>query len=433
MTGPASASTQAPGSAPSGKLFHAPRVRLLQENASDPVLLPPESGGLRPHPVHADIERAIVTQVNHGPSQVSITFNNQRHEDTRAPRQISPPWKYNAFAPLHFGQRIVVEFSYQIAAPGSTNTQRALMLRARITDMQYLFPMEGGSKMTLKAEDALSLLKTKPTQDHAYRDKHETFMVEDVLRRSDCGLSLAPTTLDEVSGNLRRVTHRKGTSYYQFIEGLAKRLDYELWVDIDTESLLRFKRARSLELGAAMDLVWGRDLVDFMPKFKGWDIYTKATAGGSTTGRRARIREVVSEAETKREIARDLHTAAGGPSPMNAVDARQTFFSRERVQEENSVSIDTRNLDRSRAKQKAIAELRKSARAFLTAEATVIGMPTLRPGMHVNLQRLNVPFDGIYYVTKAVHTIDNSGYKTKVSLRRPGMLDPRAYPQQRGS
>ena len=231
---------------------------------------------------------------------------------------------------------------------------------------------------------------------------------------------------------LRRVTHRKGTSYYQFIEDLAKRLDYEIWVDIDEPDKLHFEKARSLVLGEPLALIWGRDLIDFTPKFKGWDIYTKATAGGSTTGRRERIREVVNEADTETEIARDLHTAENGLAPMNAVEARSEFFSGEGVQAENPASIDTRNLDRSRAKQKAIAALRKSAREFLTADATVIGMPTLRPGMHVDLQRLNVPFDGIYYVTKSVHTIDNSGYKTKVSLRRPGMLDPRVYPHRQG-
>jgi phage protein D len=64
----------------------------------------------------------------------------------------------------------------------------------------------------------------------------------------------------------------------------------------------------------------------------------------------------------------------------------------------------------------------------LTAEATVIGSPNLRPGIHVNLSKLEAPFDGIYYVTKSEHTIDNSGYQTKLSLRRPGMLDPSLYP-----
>ena len=435
MSEPATARTSGTRSEPLGRVFHAPQVRLLSESSSEPITLPAESSDTRPHPVHADIERAVVTQVHHGPSQVSITFNNQRHEDTRKPRPVAPTWKYNGFDPLSFGQRILVKFGYAIGTHegDQASTQEALMLRARVTDMQYLFPMEGGSKVTIKAEDLLSLLKAKPSADEPFRDKDETFMVTNVLSRSQCGLRLASATRDEIAGTIRRVTHRKSQSYYQFIEELAKRLDYEIWVDIDTANVMHFEKSRSLTLDTCLDLVWGRDLIDFKPKFKGWDIHTKATAGGSTTGRRQRIRELVDEERTKTEISRDLHTAEGGLTPMNAVDARSAFFSGEGVQAVNPLSIDTRNIDRSRVSLKAIAELRKSARQFLSADATVIGTPTLRPGIHVNLQRLNVPFDGIYYVTRAVHTIDNTGYQTRVSLRRPGMLDPRQYPHRQES
>jgi hypothetical protein len=436
MTQPATTQTQSVTNEPQGRYFHAPQVRLLIDDSgegTDPIVLPPTSdaNGVS-HPVHADIERAEVTQVHNGPSQASITFNNQRHEDTSRPRQVAPSWKYNGFDPLRFGQRILVQFGYAIGSHegDQARTQQALMLRARVTDMQYVFPMEGGAKLTLKAEDLLSLLKVKPTADEPYRDKDEAFMVGDALRRSGCGLSLAPATRNEVTGTIRRLTHRKSQSYYEFIEEFAKRLDYEVWVDIDQPSLMHFEQARSLTFGTCIDLIWGRDLIDFKPKFKGWDINTKAEAGGSTTGRRARIRELIDENQTMTEISRDLHRADGGLAPMNAVDARSTYFADEGVPTDNPVNIDTRNLNRSRVTQKAKAALRKSARQFLTAEATVIGMPTLRPGIHVNLQRLNVPFDGIYYVTKAVHTIDNTGYKTKISLRRPGMLFPSDYPHR---
>jgi len=432
MTEPTTARTPSVRTEPLGRAYHAPQVRLLSETSNQPITLPPESRDIRSHPVHADIERAEVTQIHNGPSQASITFNNQRHEDTRRPRPVAPSWKYNGFDPLRFGQRILVQFGYAIGTREGdlAGTQQALMLRARVTDMQYVFPMEGGAKVTLKAEDQLSLLKAKPTADEPYRDKDEAFMVANVLLRSECGLSLATATRDEVTGTIRRLTHRKSQSYYQFIEELAKRLDYEMWIDIDEPGVMHFEKARSLTLDTCLELIWGRDLIDFKPKFKGWDIHTKATAGGSTTGRRERIRELVDENRTKTEISRDLHAVEGGLTPITAVDARGEYFADEGVQADNPLSIDTRNIDRSRITQMAIAALRKSARQFLTAEATVIGSPTLRPGIHVNLQRLNVPFDGIYYVTKSVHTIDNTGYKTKISLRRPGMLDPRNYPHR---
>lgn len=415
-----------------GRYYHAPQVRLLigdSGGGTEPIVLPPTSdaNGVS-HPVHADIEHAEVKQVHHGPSQVSIRLNNQRHEDTGKPKPVAPKWKYNAFDPLSFGQRMKVMFGYAIGTHqgGPANSQENLMLRARITDMTYDFPNTGGDKVTIKAEDALSLLNIRPSEDFPFDDKDEIEIVRQVLELSHSDLELVASPLENISGTIRRLTHTKQQTYYKFIEELANRLDYEIWMDIDDPKKLHFEKSRSLTLATCFDLVWGRDLLDFKPRFKGWNIHTRATTGGSNPRRRRAERVIVSASE----ISGDLHTAPGGLTPMTAIQARSNFFSNEGTPEHNSVSIPANNLDSRRLRQKGVAALRKSAREFLTAEATLVGSPNLRPGMHVNLSKLNVPFDGIYYITQATHTINNSGYKTKLSLRRTGMLDPRQYPHR---
>lgn len=428
--------------APPGTSFFAPAVHLLDENAtgsdqSDQAIIFGQAGDSQAHPVHVDIERAEVTQVNHGPSQVSVTLNNQRHQSYENPRPISPSWKYNRLDHLKFGQKLVVKFGYAMKEPGSADSrvapasadtafQKNLMLRARITDMTFGFPNQGGSKVTLKGEDAMSLLNAKPENDKRYDRQNEVQMVEEILVRSGSGLQLADGPRENLSGTIRSLTHRKGTSYLQFVQELAKRLDYEVWVDIDQANQIHFEKARSLMLGAVIDLSWNRNLVDFKPRFKGWDIYTGATAGGRNPSRRSAIREVVAASE----IQSDLHTAPEGPGPITAIQARSDFFTGGGDSDENNVTVDVNNLDTARARMAAVSELRRSAREFLTADATTIGLPHLRPGMHVNIKKLYAPFDGIYYVTHAIHTIDNTGYRTKVKLRRPGMLNPSAYPTQ---
>jgi phage protein D len=71
--------------------------------------------------------------------------------------------------------------------------------------------------------------------------------------------------------------------------------------------------------------------------------------------------------------------------------------------------------------------LRERAREFLTAEGSTIGFPKIRPGIHLNISGLRAPFDGLYYVTRATHTLDERGYRTGFSVRRPGMLPPEGY------
>jgi phage protein D len=115
----------------------------------------------------------------------------------------------------------------------------------------------------------------------------------------------------------------------------------------------------------------------------------------------------------------------GAPKPKSAVALRRRFFADE--QPDNPFSVSVTNLDVDRALAHAKRLLRESARAFLTAEGSTIGFPKIRPGIHLRIGGLRAPFDGMYYVTQAVHTLDDRGYRTNFSVRRPGMLPPEGY------
>ena len=379
--------------------------------------------------VNCDLVSARVTQIHHGVSQVSLTLNNQRH-DGELP--LTPTWKYNRLGVLRFGQHVQVQFRYARGEDAGEDWQP--MMLARITDMGFTFPSSGGCQLTLEGEDMLSLLKTKPDDDTAYRNKSENEIVEDVLRRAQFSTAFpmaASTDPEPFSDTLTTVTHQKSQTYLQFIESLAERLDYEVYVDFDdtTNSFsavkFHFAPARSLRLRGLVELTWGSDLVEFRPKFKVWDVYTGAKTNGRDPRRRARVEESV----VAGALVPDLHTAPGGATPMSAIDVRARFFRAERgAVPDNLASLDVTNLDRQRARRLAVATLRKSAREFLTVEASTIGFTRIRPGIHVNIKNMYAPFDGIYYVTKAVHTLDSNGYRTQCTLRRPGMLNPDGYP-----
>lgn len=413
MTGPAEAL-----SAPAlpGRRFYAPQARIVSEDGS-PILV---SG----RPITADLVSARVTQTHHGISQVSLTLNNQRHEEHNEHRPLVPSWKYNGLSAIEFGQTVRVQYRY-----GSDEEDWHPMILARINDVGFSFPSSGGARLTLQGEDQVSLLKKKPPESKTYNDKQELEIVRDAVSRSGSGLTLAPppspVTFQE---SLRTVTHQNSVTFQQFIESLAERLDYEAFVDFDDptdkNSAVRyhFRPSRSTDLRGVIDLTWNRDLVDFTPKFKVWEVYTRATASGRNPRRRARAVESVEASD----LTMDLHPAPGGAAPISALQARDRYFPGE--SNKNELNIAVTNLDAARARQAAVAGLRKQARQFLTAEATTIGFTRLRPGIHVNIKGMYAPFDGIYYVTQAVHTLDSGGYITRCSLRRPGMLDSSDYP-----
>ena len=170
----------------------------------------------------------------------------------------------------------------------------------------------------------------------------------------------------------------------------------------------------------------GRDLLDFKPAFKGWDLLTDAVASGTQPGRRRPFTATV----TMADAINDLHSADGGGTPLSASDARQSAFDNENRPDSHTERLSVTNLDEERARLQATAVLRRSARQFLTADVTTIGVTGLRPGRHVNLSGFHAPFDGIYYITQTVHTLSGAGYLTVSSLRRPRHAGPERLPPE---
>jgi phage protein D len=391
-----------------GMSFNAPQVRVFDVERN------------QDHEANRDVVSASVTLVNHGVSHAEITLNNHR-----ADNPTYPPWKYNAFDLLAFGQRLRIDFRYGTAP-------WVPMILVRVTDLQFSFPTAGGAKLTVIGEDLLSLLKTpdRNRQDKRYAKADEMDMVVDVLSRSACGLPLAPPQVPRVvfADKLRTVIHSGTQTFLQFLESLAERMDYELFVDFDDPTnpdsplSLHFEPARSLGLLGGVDLEWGKNLSDFRPSFKVWEQYTKVTVKGT----HPQYRRIVEKDAGDSEVKKDLQKEAGQPAPMSAIEARTRFFPDDQGSR-NPYSLSVTGLDEQRAELKAARELRQRAREFLTATGSTIGFTDLRPGIHINLSGLRPPFDGLYYITQTTHTVDSGGYRTGFLVRRPGMLEPSLY------
>ncbi|MBJ3764441.1 hypothetical protein ILP92_17025 [Maribius pontilimi] len=411
------------GAAP-GTAFFAPQVRLVTPEGT--------AVEIDGKPIAPDIVSATVTLPVSGVGQLEVVLNNQRHDTNNRP--VYPPWRYNKLEALSFGKRVRLDMRY--GAEGWTP-----MILARITDLVFLYPSASGAQMTLKGEDLASLLKVKPTENIVHPNRHEMDMVEAEISAAGAGLTVVgPTPRNTFSEPLATLTHEQAKTHLEFIQSLATRMDFEVFMAFDnpdpgtaapnpTEPDARsvsfhFVPARSGTLEDMVTLQWGRDIVEFAPAFKVWDILTGATAGGSVPRGRGSFTATVTAADA----INDLHPAPGGPTPINAATARENAFDEENRPQENVEQISVSNIDEERARRQAEAKVRASARQFLTAELTTIGFTRLRPGIHVNLEGLYPPFDGIYYVNQTVHSLTAAGYITKTSLRRPGMLDASGYP-----
>lgn len=460
--------------APIGTRLFAPQARLV-DLATGTVL---GATTLSAAVIAPDIISARVTLTNTGVGQLNVTLNNQRFDHTIDPgRPVFPPWKYNDFSQarpqlaasgiggIRFGQKIRLDLRYG----DGTWTK---MIIAQITDLQFSFPSSGGAQLQIVGEDLLSLLKIKPNADKNYERKQEEEIAEEIWNTVFTAADQRPTFTTIAGARaregrtqpLRSLRHTKSTTYFQFLTEIADRLDYEMHLEFQSltaaadasvgqassgaltaqaELQFFFEPARSSNPPVATEqdgldqtdgefhyvLRWGRSLVEFNPRLKVFDMPTSAEAVGTSPGRRARSSQRLTGSEIDGLFRDELPVSPNYPDlqPTTAVAARTDYFGTAGVSDENNDSSQGSNLDEPRLKRKAVASFLRRVREFLTADGKVIGLPRLRPGTYVDIVGLRPPFDGYYYVTKTVHSLDASGYTTQFSLRRPGMLPPERY------
>lgn len=449
--------------------FYAPRARLV-DVASEQVIGGALGGG-QSGPAALDLISATITLVNSGTSQLKVVLNNQIFDDNGLPA--APPWLYNGLDRLRFGQRVRLDLAYG-------DQPWTKMIVAQINDMQFTFSATEGAQLTIVGEDLLCMLKRKPSADHPYpAGTTEEEIVRDVVTRAGGAPEFTGTAaitggrgddgwrvLDgplvawpEFTEPLPGVTHEKAKTFYEFLSVIADRLDYEVFVDFvrnyvpldqpgeappprpsgddagpadprPNDVRLHFEPTRSRLSGSSpsfvVDLAWGLNLLEFTPKLKVWDLVTAVRVTGRDPKSIERVNQVIDEpSEVDAIIAADLGRVAGGPFLIPATELRREFF--RDVPADAPLVVDFTNLGPQRARLLAEATLRGKAREMCTVKAVAIGFPSIRPGIHVDVTGMYAPFDGLYYVTKTVHTFDSEGYRTELALRRAGLQHPDQY------
>jgi phage protein D len=291
------------------------------------------------------------------------------------------------------------------------------VLEGRIQSLRPEFPESGLPTIEVSGFDRLHDM-TKSTREDHWSGARLNQVVDDVVTNGEYGYTTQTqrniVDLTEITSGFREIKQEK-QSDFDFLDQWAKRYNYELFVHIVPESMnskrdidatiepnpetdetyevrFNFRPPADTEETAAWTLRYGESLRSFSVEVNEASQQSSVTVRHWDTGGRRR-RPIVgryAEDEEGREITADPE------------DTRE-------------ISVPVESPEQARLAARAAYQRNNQQR--VTGRGEVIGLPTLRVGQVVDLQRLSTQVNAKYYVTSVTHRVDESGYTTSFGVR----------------
>ena len=298
-----------------------------------------------------------------------------------------------------FGASIEVCMGYGDASSMPT------VLNGVITEVSTSFPETGAPELVVSGYDPGFLL-TLGKSSESWRETSDSDVVQQIARFHNLNAVIDST-------EKRSQIEQNQESDWDFLKKLAARNNsdnehFELYVDVDgrNRSTLHFGRPR-VKSAPVVNLSWGEGLLSFRPQANLAGQVAKVEVYGSDTARKevfiGRADAQSDGGARAKSVAQHLGSLVRAPGKQPVLRLRQPVFTQ------------------AEADQRAKAALSERTREFHTADAETIGLPELRPDRTVQIDRIGDAFSKVYYIEKATHRIDASGYRTRFKVKETGL------------
>jgi len=190
------------------------------------------------------------------------------------------------------------------------------------------------------------------------------------------------------------VLMRKPQNDYQFLHDLAQSINYEFFIVGKT----LYFRPKNTDKTPLTTLQWGKHLMNVSIEQN----LSEQVTSVSVRGWDAKQQQTV--LVTSREVDRiGTNTRTGIDLLKRIGDFEEVLY----------LNVD----DRQEAYNLAKAALNERALRLVTGEASCVGIPEIRAGRYIRLDGLGKNMNQIYYISKATHRIDESGYETSFTFQ----------------
>jgi uncharacterized protein len=309
------------------------------------------------------------------------------------------------------------------------------MMRGTTTSLEPSFPASGAPTLTVRTLNALHQLRSRQHRDRwpnsrVPRDQVKMSRIaRDIGERRNEGGCRFPLPVRVSDRALRREPVLDSVTQdnqfdIDFLLIEARKLGYVVYIDQEpagrnaTREVLYFGPPDERHPGVPdvrYELKWGISLIDFTPKLSTAN-YVSAVEIRSwhrDTNRPIRPRVTTSNSDLAR------YGISTNTDLLPLVQRRDTFgLPVGTCREREEVIVNEPQFTLAQAERRAASKLTERLQKLVEASGTTIGLPNLRAGQKVQIDGVGRRFNGIYFLTKTTHTINDSGYTTKFTAHR---------------
>jgi phage protein D len=235
----------------------------------------------------------------------------------------------------------------------------------------------------------------RPTPERTFTDRSYS----DIARAIAAEAKLQAVVDDTAQFELF-IRKNNNETYYSFLESLAAKAGFTFSVDRRTMYFIKPKDDRKEILILAL----GKDIVSFSPRMNTTDLVTEVEVRGHNPQDPGT--PIVGRAQSGSERSQETGKRTGSQVLADSHGAVKRVITGRIV---NSVE---------HANSIAQAELNRRSDTFIEGDVDSLGIPQIRPGVTVKLDKMGAKFSGKYYVTETSHSIGNNGYRLHFKVKR---------------
>ena len=273
--------------------------------------------------------------------------------------------------------------------------QLLTLAKGNITSLEPSFFAGETPSISIRGQDLSYNYIKKKSPGKTFMNMAYSDIARDIAQTA--GLSIRVDKTDKKNGP---VSKKNDESYFTFLQRLAKEVDFEVSIDCQT---LYFKKPGDNKKEVLV-LELGKDIISFRPNLNTARLYS----------------EVEVRWRNPRDPDNPIIGKAGAGSERTQEPGKKTGSQllESLKWKQKKVITDVYVESAAQANALALAELNKISNNLIEGEAECIGIPKIRVGVCIKLEKMGKRFSGKYYVKSATHTINNSGYRTRFTVKR---------------